>query len=126
MKRVRNPRAGYCDIAGQTNERAMMSAAIPAGVVCGNKVPTIIFPGKEGEKRLYFFVGVTNSFVFDWILRRVLSTTVNYFLLFSLPMPKAELENRLLHNLNSLSAPNATGFQKHRARKAAGRRGPIF
>lgn len=89
--RVDTIRVGYCDIAGQTNERAMMSAVIPSGVVCGNKVPTIIFPGADGEKQLYFFVGVTNSFVFDWILRRVLSTTVNYFLLFSLPMPSIDL-----------------------------------
>jgi hypothetical protein len=54
-------------------------------------------------------------------LRKMLEENLETFKAF-----KAELENRLLHNLNSLSAPNATGFQKHRARKAAGRRGPIF
>lgn len=96
-------RAGYCDIAGQTNERAMMSAVIPSGVVCGNKVPTIIFPGSDGEKRLYFFIGVTNSFVFDWILRRVLSTTVNYFLLFSLPMPNIDLSCERAKRIISLT-----------------------
>ena len=101
--RVDTIRAGYCDIAGQTNERAMMSAVIPSGVVCGNKVPTIIFPGADGEKRLYFFVGVTNSFVFDWILRRVLSTTVNYFLLFSLPMPNIDLSCEQAKRIISLT-----------------------
>ncbi|MEH6246640.1 restriction endonuclease, partial [Salmonella enterica subsp. enterica serovar Mbandaka] len=31
-------RVGFCDIAGQTNERSMLASFIPAGVICGNKV----------------------------------------------------------------------------------------
>ena len=101
--RIKIKRAGYCDIAGQTNERAMMSAVIPDGVVCGNKVPTIVFPNDDGANRLYFFIGVTNSFVFDWILRRIISTTVNYFLLFSIPMPDIDLSDDLAKRIISLS-----------------------
>ncbi|HBO2129011.1 TPA: Eco57I restriction-modification methylase domain-containing protein [Pseudomonas aeruginosa] len=81
-------RAGFCDIAGQTNERSLMAALIPPGVACGNKVPTILFPEDPSEERLLAWVSVANSFVFDWMLRRVLTTTVNYFLLQSVPMPK--------------------------------------
>lgn len=103
LRRIDTLRAGYCDIAGQTNERAMMAAIVPPGVVCGNKVPTIVFPGDDGEKQLYFFIGVTNSFVFDWVLRRVLSTTVNYFLLFSLPMPDIDLNSKLANRIISLT-----------------------
>ena len=102
-RRIDTLRAGYCDIAGQTNERAMMTAIVPAGVVCGNKVPTIVFPGDDGEKQLYFFIGVTNSFAFDWVLRRVLSTTVNYFLLFSIPMPDIDLNSKLSSKIISLT-----------------------
>lgn len=101
--RIRTPRAGYCDIAGQTNERAMTSAVVPPGVVCGNKVPTVVFRGEGGEDRLYFWVGVTNSFAFDWLLRRVLSTTVNYFLLFSLPMPDIGAGDPLARRITALS-----------------------
>lgn len=81
-------RVGFCDIAGQTNERSLMASLIPAGVVCGNKVPTILFPEDPSEERLLVWVSIANSFVFDWMLRRVLTTTVNYFLLQSVPMPK--------------------------------------
>lgn len=81
-------RVGFCDIAGQTNERSLMAALIPAGVVCGNKVPTILFPDDSSEERLLVWVSIANSFAFDWMLRRVLTTTVNYFLLQSVPMPK--------------------------------------
>ncbi|WP_258170779.1 Eco57I restriction-modification methylase domain-containing protein [Burkholderia multivorans] len=81
-------RVGFCDIAGQTNERSLMAALIPAGVVCGNKVPTILFPEDPSEERLLVWLSIANSFAFDWMLRRVLTTTVNYFLLQSVPMPK--------------------------------------
>lgn len=86
--RVGQARVGFCDIAGQTNERSLMASIIPAGVVCGNKVPTILFPGDPSEERLLVWVSIANSFVFDWMLRRVLTTTVNYFLLQSVPMPR--------------------------------------
>ena len=95
QNRIEQCRVGYCDIAGQTNERAMMSAIIPPMVVCGNKVPTICFEGNNSDDYMYFWLGVTNSFVFDWLLRRVISTTVNYFLLFSMPMPDIDIESRL-------------------------------
>lgn len=80
-------RAGFCDIAGQTNERSMMAALIPPGVVCGNKVPTVLFPNDPSEERLLVWLAVVNSLTFDWLLRRVLTTTINYFVLLGLPMP---------------------------------------
>jgi len=86
--RINQLRGGFCDITGQTNERSMMAALIPPGVVCGNKVPTILFPEDPSEDRLLVWCSVMNSFVFDWMLRRIVTTTVNYFLLLSLPMPK--------------------------------------
>ena len=86
--RTKATRIGFCDIAGQTNERSMTASLIPAGVACGNKVPTIIFPNDPSEDRMLVWAAVTNSFVFDWALRRVITTTVNYFLLQSVPLPK--------------------------------------
>lgn len=80
-------RAGFCDITGQTNERSMMASIIPSGVICGNKVPTINFPNDPSEDRLYLWLAIVNSFPFDWLLRRVVTTTVNYFVLLSLRLP---------------------------------------
>lgn len=85
-------RAGFCDIAGQTNERSLMAALIPPGVACGNKVPTVLFPGDPSRDRLLVWLAIVNSFTFDWLLRRVLTTTVNYFLLQSIPLPKLTKE----------------------------------
>lgn len=88
--RAKRSRVGFCDITGQTNERSLLAARIPAGVVCGNKVPTIIFDGYDGEKEILVgdcWVAIANSIPFDWVARRVITTTVNYFLLRDLPMP---------------------------------------
>jgi hypothetical protein len=88
--RLGQPRLGFCDITGQTNERSMLAAIIPAGVICGNKVPTIRFPKAEqdGASQLNLGAAVLNSLPFDWFLRRIITTTVNYFLLTSVPLPR--------------------------------------
>lgn len=87
-QRVNRKRVGFCDVTGQTNERSMLTSLIPDGVVCGNKVPTIEFPEDRSQRRLYLWLAITNSFVFDWLLRRLVTTSVNFFLLRGVPLPK--------------------------------------
>ncbi|MBZ0248097.1 MAG: class I SAM-dependent methyltransferase [Burkholderiales bacterium] len=89
-KRSQMVRAGFCDITGQTNERSMLATMVPAGTACGNKVPTILFPSDPRRARLSLWVGIANSLAFDWAIRRVLTTTVNYFLLRSVPFPRLD------------------------------------
>ncbi len=109
--RVERVRAGFCDITGQTNERSMLAALVPSGVVCGNKVPTITFDNDPSIHRLYVWLAIANSVPFDWMLRRVVTTTVNYFVLQSLPLPAIPVNSlpwrtlvmnaRKLHDLDS-------------------------
>lgn len=105
--RIAHKRVGFCDIAGQTNERSMMAAIIPENVVCGNKVPTLLFEGDDAEDRMYLWLGIVNSLVFDWMLRRVLTTTVNYFLLQSIPLPCIDIHGqearKIINNAQRLS-----------------------
>lgn len=96
---VNRIRAGYCDIAGQTNERAMMTTIIPRGVVCGNKVPTALFLNDSEDRMVYLWVAITNSFVYDWLLRRIISTTANYFLILSIPMPNIDPDGEIATEL---------------------------
>jgi predicted RNA methylase len=90
QQRLGVTRAGFCDITGQTNERSLLAAMIPAGVACGNKVPTILFPNEPSEERLWLWIALANSIPFDWLVRRVITTTVNYFHLLGLPLPAIE------------------------------------
>lgn len=91
-RRADSVRAGFCDVTGQTNERTLLAAVVPAGVVCGNKVPTLAFepPGIDSEDAALLWVAIANSFPVDWAARRVVTTSMNYFLLRSLPLPRVE------------------------------------
>lgn len=127
--RVDALRVGFCDIAGQTNERSLMAALIPAGVACGNKVPTILFPDDLSEERLLVWACVANSFAFDWMLRRVLTTTANYFLLQSLPMPKIAKDGlpwkKLVGAARELCALDRAGATRETHERMAQLRGEI-
>lgn len=122
-------RVGFCDIAGQTNERSLMAALIPPGVVCGNKVPTILFPEDPSEERLFVWLSVANSFVFDWMLRRVLTTTVNYFLLQGVPIPKLTKGglpwNKLVNAARELSLLDNAGASRETYERVAQLRAEI-
>lgn len=88
LSRVNLTRAGYGEVAGQTNERTLRAAIIPPGVACGNKVPTITFPPRDdGVDPHYLWVALANTFCIDWVVRRLVSTTINMFHLRSTPFP---------------------------------------
>jgi hypothetical protein len=87
-------RVGFCDIAGQTNERTMLAARIPADTICGNKVPTVTFAAHYAPaEAARLWLAVVNSFAFDWLLRRLVTTTVNYFVLRSVPFPPLTVDS---------------------------------
>lgn len=101
-ERTNHSRIGFCDITGQTNERSLLLARIPAGVACGNKVPTLSFT-EGGRDREDLFLALTNSFVVDWMMRRLVTTTVNFFLLDSLPLPNIDEKSAVGKELIALA-----------------------
>lgn len=85
-------RVGFCNIASPTNERTLVSALIPPGVVCGNKVPTITFDDGY-EWFASFWVGVANSFVMDYLARKKVSLTMTNTIVDSLPFPRVTADD---------------------------------
>lgn len=69
----------------------MMASIILPGLACGNKVPTVEFPNDRSDERLLLWLGIVNSLPFDWLMRRVVTTTVNYFVLSSIRFPMLEI-----------------------------------
>lgn len=124
LERLHQRRVGFCDIAGQTNERSMMAALVEPGHVCGNKVPTVRFVNDPDEDRLFVWLAIVNSLAFDWMLRRVLTTSINYFVLLSIPLPSMKPKGlpwrrlaeaaRELHVLNL--APRTSDSERAAAR----------
>ncbi|MGH3903440.1 MAG: Eco57I restriction-modification methylase domain-containing protein [Pseudonocardiaceae bacterium] len=116
QERIPRFRIGFCDIVGQTNERTLQAALIAPGRVCGNKVPTIDFVGAdEGERwqRELLFLAAANSFVVDWFIRRVVTTSLNYFILRSVPLPVVDpagpAGRRLVYLAERLLAAETSG-----------------
>jgi hypothetical protein len=83
------PRAGFCDITGHANERTVLAALIPHGFPCGNKVPTCVFDSSDPRVHL-IWLAIANSFVIDWIVRRRISITLNFFHWYQIPFPRVE------------------------------------
>jgi hypothetical protein len=102
------PRAGYCDVTGHANERTVLSALIPGGAVCGNKVPTCVFDVDDPRLQL-IWVALASSFVVDWLVRRRISTTLNFFHWYQIPLPRVNPDSiegqMLLEAASSLSFP---------------------
>jgi hypothetical protein len=90
QQRISRSRVGFCDIVGQTNERTLQAALIEPDRVCGNKVPTISLQAAgDGERRQWelLFLAAANSLVVDWFVRRVVTTSLNFFILRDVPLP---------------------------------------
>lgn len=90
-------RLGYRDIAASTNERTLIASIIPPGFH-GNKLPTIVpknATDNEGldDADLLYMNGFFCGFVLDFIIRQKITTTINFFYLFSLPVPKNDKTN---------------------------------
>ncbi len=125
-------RLGFRDIAASTNERTLISAIIPPPAFHGNKVPTVKVFDEEGERLVsdatqLYLCAVWNSFTLDWLLRKQVTTTINFFYVYQLPVPRlreghpafdrlAELAARLVCTTPAFDALAATmGLGDHTA-----------
>ena len=84
-------RLGFRDIARNTDTRTMISAMIPP-TFHGNKLPTVKVFDEAGERVIdgatqLFLCAIWNSFVIDWMLRQKVTTTLNFFYIYQLPVP---------------------------------------
>lgn len=97
-------RAGYCDVTGQKNVRTILASLIPMDAVCGNKVPTCKFsPDNDITYHLYW-IAVANSFVVDWMMRKKMTITLNFYHWYQIPFPKIKNSGRKFKCLVAWSA----------------------
>ncbi|HSW46792.1 MAG TPA: DNA methyltransferase [Phycisphaerae bacterium] len=85
-------RLGFRDIASNTNERTMVSSLIPP-TFHGNKLPTVRIFEESGERAIgddhqLFLCAIWNSYVVDYLIRMKVTTTLNFFYVYQLPVPR--------------------------------------
>ncbi len=91
-------RLGFRDIASNTNERTMVSSVIPP-TFHGNKIPTVrIFDENEDrfidDDEQLFLCAVWNSYVVDYLVRMKVTTTLNFFYVYQLPVPRLTAKDK--------------------------------
>lgn len=85
-------RLGFRDIAANTNERTLVSTIIPP-TFHGNKLPTVRIYDEKGARLIdnasqLYLCAAWNSFVVDYVIRMRVTTTLNFFYLYQLPIPR--------------------------------------
>ena len=85
-------RLGFRDVASNTNERTLVSTLIPP-TFHGNKIPTVQPTDEHGDTLIttteqIFVCAIWNSFVLDWVIRQKVTTTLNFFYIYQLPVPR--------------------------------------
>ena len=113
--RVWRYRVGWCDVTAPRNERSLLAALIPPGVVCGDSVPNLIFPA-DYEWAYMPWLAVGNSFCLDYLTRKRISLHIKYTVLDSLPFPRLRIDHPVIERLGGLAlrltctAPEMTAY----------------
>ncbi|TXT22625.1 MAG: putative transcriptional regulator [Gallionellaceae bacterium] len=76
-------------IASTTNERTLISSAIPASVVSNHNVGIIVTHGLSEKPylALLYLMALLNSFALDWLVRMEGATYIKFSSLYRLPVP---------------------------------------
>lgn len=83
------PRLAFRDIARSTDERTLIAAVLPPGSFANNKTPLAQIRDSADDERVTLYIcALFNSFVLDYIIRQKISTTLNFFYVASLPVPR--------------------------------------
>jgi hypothetical protein len=87
-------RIGFCDVGKPINQRTLMAALIPPGVVCGHTISTLDF-SPEDHRLSLLWLGVANSLAIDYAARKKVSRHLSLSVMDSLPLPRRFSESPL-------------------------------
>ncbi len=101
---ISKPKLAFRSIAASTNRRTMIATILPNDVLCANSLTLIKSYNNEGiriikEEELYYLCGIFNSFIFDYLLRLKVTTNINMFFIYDMPVPRASRINNEYLNI---------------------------
>ena len=83
------PRIAFRDVTNRTNQRTVITALVPGGVVLTNKAPYLLWPNGD-ERDEAFLLGVLSSIPLDWYARRVVEISLNFHIFNGFPIPRVQ------------------------------------
>lgn len=90
---IRSPRIVIRDVIHASNQKKVWAALAPANTLLTNKAPYLVFSSSKLEVAAYV-LGVLNSGVVDWFGSLKIGLNLNFFILYSLPIPEYLGSNR--------------------------------
>lgn len=104
---IKEYRLGFRAVAASTNRRTMIASIIPCHVCCGNSLIVLKIFDPENSRRLMdesdllYLCGVFNSFVFDYLLRLKVTTNLNMFFIYDMPVPRLSKHDQVYQEIIS-------------------------
>ncbi len=87
LRAARCYRIAFRDIARSNDERTMIAAVLPPGVVCGHTATVERAPDRRRMEDVLVLTALFNAFTFDWLVRLKAGTHLSLYLLNDLPVP---------------------------------------
>jgi len=103
-------RLGFRAVASSTNRRSLISTILHKNVFVGNSIiVTKIYDNNVkiiNEKYLLYLCGIFNSHILDYLLRLKITTNLNMFFIYELPIPQLSdtniVFNKIVNNVAEL------------------------
>jgi hypothetical protein len=91
--RTNHYRVGYMNVTSARDRRSLTAALLPPAVICGDPVPTLLFPAEE-QWAYMPILAVLNAFTTDWVARAKLTGAhMTLSVVDSLPIPRLALDD---------------------------------
>ncbi len=103
---IRSPRIAFRDVVHASNTRKAWFCLVPSNFLLTNKAPYLVFADGNIHMQAYV-LGVLNSGPLDWFATLRVGLNLNFFILYTLPVPRFSGTPRQ-HKIAELSAGLAT------------------
>jgi hypothetical protein len=84
---IRHPRIVFRDVIHASNQKKVWAALAPANTLLTNKAPYMVFSSDDLTSAAYV-LGLLNSGIVDWFGSLKIGLNLNFFILYSLPVPE--------------------------------------
>jgi len=96
-------RLGIRAVASSTNARTLVATVLPKNIFCGNSILTTT--GKQiGYGELLYLASILSSMILDAFIRNKVSTNINMFFIYQLPVPHLSQTNPRLVSIANRAA----------------------
>jgi hypothetical protein len=97
-------RLGFRSVASSTNERSLIASIVPKSIFCGNSLLVSLRYLENNQislnnSEMLFSAVVFNSFVIDYCLRQKVTTNLNMFYIYQLPIPRLTESDRYFNEI---------------------------